>query len=105
MGAKPAVWDEAGNCNAIPLTQRLPYNRSMTTTIQARFDGRVLIPEGPIDLPLNQVLTLDIRQPQFIGALPSMEQRRQAHQRLLADAVSGGNLPDLALRRESIYED
>ena len=32
----------------------------MTTTLRARFDGKVLIPEGPVDLPVNQVLELRI---------------------------------------------
>ena len=81
------------------------YNRCMTTMIHARFNGQVLVPEEPIDLPLNQVLTLDVRQPQFVHPLPSMEQRQKAHQQLLSDAVSGIGLPDSALRRESIYED
>lgn len=77
----------------------------MTTTIQARFNGLVLVPEQPIDLPLNQVFTLDVRQSQFVRSLPSMEQRQQAYQQLLTAAVSGGDLPDSAVRRESIYED
>jgi hypothetical protein len=83
----------------------MSYNPSMTTTIQARFDGRVLVPEEPIDLPVNQILTLDVRQPRFVRVLPSLDQRRMAHQQLVMDAVSGVNLPDSALRRDSIYED
>ncbi len=77
----------------------------MTTTIQAKFDGRVLVPEEPIDLPVNEILTLDVRQPRFVRAMPSMELRRNAHQQLAVDAVSGVNLPDSALQRDGIYED
>jgi hypothetical protein len=32
----------------------------MTTTIRARFDGKVLVPEGPVDLPKDETLTLHI---------------------------------------------
>lgn len=33
----------------------------MTTTIKAHFDGKVLILDEPVDLPLNQPLNLSIQ--------------------------------------------
>ena len=35
------------------------YTRAMTT-LKARFDGRVLVPEEPVDLPVNEVLEIQI---------------------------------------------
>jgi hypothetical protein len=32
----------------------------MTRTIVAQFDGRVLVPEGPVDLPVGTPLTISI---------------------------------------------
>jgi hypothetical protein len=32
----------------------------MTTTLRARYDGRVLVPEGPVDLPMDRVLELEV---------------------------------------------
>jgi hypothetical protein len=39
----------------------------MTNTLRVRFDGKVLIPEGPVDLPINRPLNLRVEpagQPQ-----------------------------------------
>jgi len=39
------------------------------TTIRAHFDGRVLIPDGPVDLPKNTPLEVDVRVPAAAGGL------------------------------------
>lgn len=31
------------------------------TTLRARFDGKVLVPEEPVDLPVGRVLELEVR--------------------------------------------
>jgi hypothetical protein len=33
----------------------------MTTTLRARFDGKVLIPLGPVDLPIGAELDIEVR--------------------------------------------
>jgi len=33
------------------------------TTVKARFDGRVFVPEGPVDLPVGTVLEIPIHFP------------------------------------------
>ncbi len=33
------------------------------TTFRARFDGKVLVPEGPVDLPVGRVLEVEVREP------------------------------------------
>jgi hypothetical protein len=33
------------------------------TTVKARFDGRVFVPEGPVDLPVGHVVEISIESP------------------------------------------
>jgi hypothetical protein len=45
------------------LLERVDYNRgkeAFMTTIKARFDGRVFVPEGPVDLPVGCELEIAI---------------------------------------------
>jgi hypothetical protein len=37
------------------------YNSSVTT-LRAHFDGKVLIPVGPVDLPVGRELEVDVRE-------------------------------------------
>ena len=37
------------------------YNKLMV--LQVRFDGKVLIPVGPVDLPTDRVLEMELREP------------------------------------------
>jgi hypothetical protein len=41
----------------------------MVTTLRAKFDGKVIVPVGPIDLPLDRELTfqVDVDIPQSSG--------------------------------------
>ena len=32
------------------------------TTLQAHFDGRVLVPDGPVDLPKDRPLEIEVRE-------------------------------------------
>jgi hypothetical protein len=36
------------------------YNQAMTTSLRAHFDGKVLIPEGQVDLPVNRPLEIQV---------------------------------------------
>jgi hypothetical protein len=36
----------------------------MTTKLRAQFDGKALIPLGPVDLPTGQVLDVEVHEPQ-----------------------------------------
>jgi len=67
----------------------------MTLTIRARYDGRALIPEEPLNLPIGQPVELELRLPDADAAW----------EQLKATAVHGLNLPDEALRRENLYEE
>jgi hypothetical protein len=75
----------------------------MSVMIRARFDGKVLVPEEPIDLPQNQTLELEWKPQSPPPTKLSQAEWEAAFERLLSRAVHGVNLPAEALRRESIY--
>ena len=66
-------------------------------TIKAYFDGKVIIPDAPLDLPPNQALIVQIERLAG-GATPSNE---SALTWLAANAVDSETLPhDLAERHD-----
>ncbi len=32
----------------------------MTTSLRVQFDGKVLIPQGPVDLPLDEIIEIEV---------------------------------------------
>lgn len=56
----------------------------MTTTLKVRYDGKVLVPEGPVDLPVGPTLEVQVttagdtppllRLAQAVGELPSAQE-------------------------------
>lgn len=74
----------------------------MPVTIQAHFDGKVIVPDEPVKLPINQGfrLTMDLgeREDKVSDA-----EWHEALERLMARGVHGLNIPDEALRRENLY--
>jgi hypothetical protein len=84
----------------------------MTVTIKAHFDGKVIVPDEPVDLPVDQPLEVELRTPVDSrqasgGDLPSAEviAERLARLRTGSGRIRGVTLPDEALRRENIYEE
>jgi hypothetical protein len=76
----------------------------MATVIRAHFDGKVIVPDEPVDLPLNEPIKLQFVQgPEPIAWDP--EKAKQAIKWLTERAIPGLNIPDEALRRENMYED
>ena len=82
----------------------------MTTTFQARFDGKAFIPYGHIDLPVDEDVTLQVAPPSV--SRPSHPARRvvETEEELLAlfeemdkHSVHAGNSIDYS--RESCYDD
>jgi hypothetical protein len=52
----------------------------MTTTLRVHFDGKVLVPEGPVDLPVGQPLEIQVapagEKPQgFLANLAELAQK------------------------------
>jgi hypothetical protein len=35
----------------------------MTTSLRVQFDGKVLIPQGPVDLPVDEILEIEVVKP------------------------------------------
>ena len=72
--------------------------------IRMHFDGKVFVPEGPVDVPVNESLDFELKQ--AAGELEwDPEKAKQAIKWLTEHAIPGLNVPDEALRRESMYED
>jgi hypothetical protein len=45
------------------------------TTLRARFNGQVLVPEGPVDLPTNRILEIDVRDEDVARGSPELLKR------------------------------
>ena len=76
----------------------------MQKIIRARFSGRVIIPEEPLELPEEQSLEVIIRCiPSEIYSDAANAQR--AWQEIKATAIKGLSIPSDSLRREHIYEE
>ncbi|MBI2843750.1 MAG: hypothetical protein HYX78_10155 [Armatimonadetes bacterium] len=70
----------------------------MSIVIRAHFDGRVIVPDEPVDLPVNQPIELEVRQGRSA-------EREAAWQRLLSSRIEGLNISEESLERENLYED
>jgi hypothetical protein len=77
----------------------------MSMTIRARFDGKVIIPDEPVELPVGQPLQIEVSAASAEYSALTPEERRAALDRLIARAIPGLSIPDEALRRENLYAD
>jgi hypothetical protein len=80
----------------------------VTTTIRAHFDGQVLIPEEPVDLPVGPSLVLQIEGAQVLdGVSPahSLEERLARMRSTFGLLDTSVIVPDEAISRESFYRD
>ena len=76
----------------------------MAIVIKAHFDGKTIVPDGPVDLPVNEPLEFELKQqPKCLPWDPSKAD--EAWERLKARRIRGLRIPDEALRRENLYED
>lgn len=76
----------------------------MTTRIRAHFDGRVIVPDESVNLPVGQPLTLDVVVPNSLERALGSDGRQQLEE-FFGLAVNGAGITDEALRRENLYED
>jgi hypothetical protein len=74
----------------------------MSVKITVHFDGKVIVPDEPVDLPVNQPLEAEFTVGESKTGRSSA--REAAWQRLKELQIAGLNIPDEALRRESLYE-
>ena len=76
----------------------------MSVVIRVHFDGKTLVPEEPVDLPINESIEAELRIPEPKLSEDEIKRRLEALHRLEATAVKGANIPLEALRRENMYE-
>jgi len=75
----------------------------MAVVIRVHFDGKTLVPDEPVDLPVNEPMEAELRS---LNAEAERRGRAQeAWERLKARKVRGSSIPLEALRRENLYED
>lgn len=60
------------------------------TTVKAKFDGRVFVPEEPVDLPVGYELEIAIEAPPGNGAEPTVD---------ALPSENGGKRPKTALQQ------
>lgn len=72
---------------------------------RAHYDGRVLVPEEPVDLPIGESLEVALVSTLPEPVPPDPGKQQAAIERLKARPIGGLAIPDDALRRESLYEE
>jgi hypothetical protein len=77
----------------------------MAIRIRAHYDGQVIVPDEPIDLPINETLDIEIQPSVRPGKELTPEERRAAFERVVARAIHGLNISDESLRRENLYDE
>lgn len=79
----------------------------MTVTIRAHYDGKVIVPEEPVDWPIGEPFEVELRSlpmdEDTWSALSIEERLRRV--RALAGPIKGHPIPDEALRRRNLYEE
>ena len=76
----------------------------MSVVIRLHYDGKTLVPEEPVDLPINESIEAELRIPEPRLSEDEIKRRRAALRRFASHAVKGANIPLEALRRENMYE-
>lgn len=79
----------------------------MKKSIRAHYDGKVIVPDEPVDLPVNHPLEVSLT-PLAGAAVPPQHDGVTERLRRLAQAtgcVSGAVVPPEGLRRENLYDE
>lgn len=71
--------------------------------IRARFDGKVFVPDEPVDIPVGASGVFLMNQEEQNAR--TYKESLDALHRLIRRGVKGANIPDEALRRENLYDD
>jgi hypothetical protein len=81
----------------------------MTQTFRAHFDGKVFIPDEPVDVPLEQPLQLTVHGGaggEVVDPLAGLSiEERVERIRSLAGHYKGPSVPLEAFSRENLYEE
>jgi hypothetical protein len=77
-------------------------------TVRVRFDGKVFVPEEPVDLPVGtQGIFLAATEPEQLQSywVRTREDALRVLQNLVQRGLHGACIPDQALRRENLYHE
>jgi len=77
----------------------------MAISFRAHFDGKVIVPDEPVDLPVDQPLNVEAQPVVRLYADLSPDERRAALDEIVARAIPGLDISDESLRRENLYEE
>jgi hypothetical protein len=77
----------------------------MTVRIKAHFDGKMIVPDEPVDLPVGTAVTVEATLSPKTSVSPTVEARLAAVRRIAGRATRGTPIPDEAFRRENMYGD
>ncbi len=80
----------------------------MTRTIRAHFDGSVIVPDEPVDLPVGEPLEVLIKQREDVppSALDPVIRARLERLARATGTISGVPvISEEALRRENLYDE
>ncbi len=77
----------------------------MSIVIRAHFDGKTIVPDEPVDLPVGEPFEAELHVPSAVERAQEIKRRLAALKRLKRHAVRGADIPLEALRRENMYED
>jgi hypothetical protein len=79
----------------------------MTQTIRAHFDGKVIVPDEPVDWPAGIAVTVQPHADPIPAERATPAQKRAAFEAFVAGAHARPvpHVADEALRRDSLYED
>jgi hypothetical protein len=80
----------------------------MSMTIRAHYDGKVIVPDEPLDLQVDQPLVVEVRVPKLepVPTPPEVIQERlQRLQRAIGHIKNAPEIPLEALRRENLYDE
>jgi hypothetical protein len=72
--------------------------------IRAHYDGKTLVLDEPVNLPVDQPLEIEFRVVEDRLSDEEIKRRRAALRRFAAHAVKGVEIPLEATRRENMYE-
>lgn len=71
--------------------------------IRAHYDGKTIVPDEPVDAPVNQPLEIELRVIEDRLSDEEIKRRRAAIRRFVSKAIPGLIVSDYAFSRDSIY--
>jgi hypothetical protein len=75
----------------------------MSVVIRMHFDGKVFVPDQPVDVPINEPLDFELKQSQ--EELKWDPEKAVAAMKRIASRAKPIGIPLEALRRENMYEE